>query len=373
MYESVTFEVIMQRMLDRIDDSFDKREGSVIYDALAPAAAELAQMYIELDNTRDLGFIGTSSGEYLERLVSEFGMTRIAATNAVVHGVFNLDNISIGSRFSCEKLNFKAVSKISDKNYRLECETAGTVGNITSGRLIPIDYIEGLTSASVTELLIPARDTETDDELRKRYFSNIAGGAQDGNVAQYEKWAGEYPGIGRYKVTPIWNGVNTVKVTILNEENGAASQTLIDEFQAYLDPANNGGTVTVDGVTYVVGDGLGNGQAPIGAAVTVDTATVVYIDVKTTVTLASGYTTDTAAAEILAAVQEYCDTIALAKDKVKYFSVAAIVDSCPCVVDITSLKIKKSTQISFYYGTSDIALGANEIPAAHEVNITEAT
>ena len=44
MYENVTYEDILQRMLDRVPDSMDKREGSIIYDALAPAAVELQLM-----------------------------------------------------------------------------------------------------------------------------------------------------------------------------------------------------------------------------------------------------------------------------------------------------------------------------------------
>ena len=47
MYENVTYEDILQRMLDRVPDSMDKREGSIIYDALAPAAVELQLMYIQ--------------------------------------------------------------------------------------------------------------------------------------------------------------------------------------------------------------------------------------------------------------------------------------------------------------------------------------
>ena len=46
MFEGYTFEYLMESMLSRVPDSLDKREGSIIYDALAPAAAELAQMYI---------------------------------------------------------------------------------------------------------------------------------------------------------------------------------------------------------------------------------------------------------------------------------------------------------------------------------------
>ena len=39
LYENMTFENIMDRCLSRVAASIDKREGSVVYDAIAPAAA----------------------------------------------------------------------------------------------------------------------------------------------------------------------------------------------------------------------------------------------------------------------------------------------------------------------------------------------
>ena len=39
MYEDMTFENIMDRCLDRVSSSIDKREGSVVYDAIAPAVS----------------------------------------------------------------------------------------------------------------------------------------------------------------------------------------------------------------------------------------------------------------------------------------------------------------------------------------------
>ena len=45
MYEAQDFEEIATRMLSHVDDKFDKREGSVIYDAVAPTALELAFFY----------------------------------------------------------------------------------------------------------------------------------------------------------------------------------------------------------------------------------------------------------------------------------------------------------------------------------------
>ena len=64
MYEALTFEAILERMLGRVDDSFDKREGSVIYDALAPAAVESESVYFELDRI----FAGIVCGHAKPRL-----------------------------------------------------------------------------------------------------------------------------------------------------------------------------------------------------------------------------------------------------------------------------------------------------------------
>ena len=49
MFEEYTFEVILNAMLARVPDTIDKRQGSIIYNALAPAAVELQNMYINLD------------------------------------------------------------------------------------------------------------------------------------------------------------------------------------------------------------------------------------------------------------------------------------------------------------------------------------
>ena len=46
--DDMSEEAILQRMLSKIPDTIDKREGSIIYDALAPASKELAIIYLEL-------------------------------------------------------------------------------------------------------------------------------------------------------------------------------------------------------------------------------------------------------------------------------------------------------------------------------------
>jgi uncharacterized phage protein gp47/JayE len=96
----------------------DKREGSIIYDALSPAAAEMAQMYIELDVNNNLNFADTATGEYLERCIAWSGIQRHPASKAQLRGLFYdsdgaLLDVPLSGRFSLDLLNYKAVEKLS--------------------------------------------------------------------------------------------------------------------------------------------------------------------------------------------------------------------------------------------------------------------
>ena len=107
MYKDITYEDILERMLDRVPDDVDKREGSVIYDALAPAAVEMQLMYIELDVILNETFADTASRENLIRRAAERGIAPKRAVKAVLKGEFTPDTleIPIGNRFSCDALN----------------------------------------------------------------------------------------------------------------------------------------------------------------------------------------------------------------------------------------------------------------------------
>lgn len=149
MYEDQTYEALLERMLDRVPEGLDKREGSIIYDALAPAAAEMAQMYLELEVSNNLFFPDTADGEYLERTIAWTGLKRHPAGKAQLGARFYTSgeqplDIPLGSRFSLGLLHYSAAEKLAPGTYRLESETAGAEGNQYSGALLPIDYIPGL-------------------------------------------------------------------------------------------------------------------------------------------------------------------------------------------------------------------------------------
>lgn len=255
MYEDQTYEVILNRTLDEIPDTIDKRQGSVIYDALAPACIELAQMYIELDNILKLVFAGTSSGEYLEKRCDEIGITRKEATKAVRKGVFTGANPPVDSRFSLNNLTYRVIDNSEGMaDVQLECEQTGSQGNNDTGSIIPITEIQGLTSALMTDILIPGEDEETDEALLSRFNTRIKKSSTSGNIYHYLEWANEVDGVGAARVVPLYNGGNTLKVMIVDADMQPATDTLANDVQQYIDPD---------------GEGLGKGQAPIGAKCTV--------------------------------------------------------------------------------------------------------
>lgn len=291
-YENITYESILQRMLDRIPNNMDKREGSIIYDALAPAAVELQLMYIEFDTILNETFADTAQRDYLVRRAAERGIIPYEATNAILKGLFtptSLD-VPIGSRFSCNELNYVIIEKIKDGEYQLQCETPGVGGNANFGDLIPIDYIQGLETAKLSEVLIPGEDEEDVEALRERYFASFETKAYGGNKKDYIQKTNAIPGVGSTKVTPVWKGGGTVLLTILNSEFNKASETLIKTVQQEIDPTN---------------DAQGIGIAPIGHIVTVNTVEEVLVNVKASFTFDEGYNFNTLKTSIQNVISDY--------------------------------------------------------------------
>ncbi|MBB6633567.1 baseplate J/gp47 family protein [Cohnella thailandensis] len=296
MYEAQTYETILQRMLARVPNDIDKREGSVIFDALAPAALELAQMYAEIDINYNLSFADTASGEFLTRRTAEHGTIRKAATAAKRLGLFYdashaLMDVAVGTRFSISGVNYAVSSRLSLGKYELTCESTGVIGNQYFGPLLPIDYVEGLARGELADVRIPGADEETDESLRARFLTEINAQPFGGNVGDYLQKVGDLNGVGGVKVFPAWAGGGTVKLTILDSNYAAPPSALVNEVQTVMDP--------------VVNSGEGIGMAPIGHRVTVVGAAPVTVNVSTTVTLQSGFTIGQVRESLEAAVEEY--------------------------------------------------------------------
>ena len=290
MYESLTFEVLLKRMLDRVSNSLDKREGSIIYDAAAPAANELQNAYINLDIMINEAYADTASRYYLIKRAAERGLLPYSATKAIVKGEFNID-VPIGARFSLEAFNYIVREKISQGVFQLECEQEGTKPNSYLGTLIPIEYIEGLTKAEITELLIPGEDDEDTEHFRQRYFDSLDSQAFGGNQRDYKEKTEAIAGVGSVKVYPVWNGGGTVKLVITNSENKKPSPTLVEQVQTAIDPVQN--------------QGQGLGIAPLGPVVPVQGVTETAVNITTNITYQEDWNWSAIEGYVNAAIDQY--------------------------------------------------------------------
>lgn len=289
MFDDMTYENILNDMLSRVPNDVDKREGSIIYDALAPAAYKLAEAYFKLANYVDLFFADTAVGEFLERRTSELGINRRLATKSI-RKIITTKPVDVGTRWGLDGTTYIVTEKISDTEYKAECEQFGTIGNIYSGTLDNIDNILDVI-AELTDIIIPGQDEETDESLRQRYFSTLVSQAFGGNIADYKQKVNALPGVGGVKVEPVWNGGGTVKLTIIDSDYNKPSTALIDEVQTAVDPEQN--------------QGKGYGIAPIGHVVTVVGVDEMKIDIESEITLQGGYTWEDVKPRIKSAINDY--------------------------------------------------------------------
>ena len=340
----MTYEYILNRMVERVVTEYpnlDNREGSIIFNALAGAALELAIAYNELENVAKESFVETASREYKLVGCEQMGMdiSAFEAHPGTFKGEFNVQ-VPIGSRWNYDLYNYTVTEYLGFNGgyytYAMLCETSGSAPNSLQGTLTCItDIPTGLNHAELTACLIEGEDETSDDDILTAYKEFIKSTNVDGNVSQYKTWCNEYDGVGNSKIIPLWNGANTVKVSILSASNGVASKELINEFQEYLDPNC---------------EGMGNGVAPIGAFVTVTTATEVPINIKANVVMKSGYA-DTSV--INTALTKYLKEIAYEKTLISYMNVGASILNTEGIESINNLTINGSTQ--------DITLGVEQI------------
>lgn len=344
MNEIPTYEQLLQRCLDRVPNTIDKRQGSIIYDALAPCCVELAQMYIELSAIYDQVFIDTAVGSALDALVKQNGVYRKEATKAVRKGEFNLV-VPIGSRFSDGTNSYIVISNIEGTNdSRLQCEQAGNVGNSYYGSLTPISYVNGLTKAELTDIIDTGDDTESDDALRERYMETVTAPQFGGNISDYQNKVKAITGVGGCKVVPIWNGGGTVKLIITNSLYQTPDKSLIEEVQEIVDPTQ---------------DQTGIGIAPIGHIVTVEGAESSNITISGTFTLQSGTEPDNIKQQVNEVVDNYFNSLAKEWDSeeniiVRVSQIETRILGVNGVLDITNVQLNS--------GASNISLESNQIP-----------
>ena len=293
-FSQYTYAFLRQQMLSQVPDTFDKRDSAPLPTAISPAAYVLAGFYLTLNQVQQQAFVQTASGQSLDYLGVLAGLTRYPASPAVRLGVFNTA-VPMGARFSTvngeNSINFSVTAAESEANqYQLTAETPGTVGNEYTGPILPITNVPGLTSAQITDILVPGDDEETDDAFRQRIISALNNRPFGGNIADYQQNIMAIDGVGAVQVYPTWNGGGTIKCSILGADYMPASSELVQNVQTAIDPPTSG---------------QGMGLAPIGAQVTIVAPTELTVNVSATLTLAPGYSIEQVQPLVEASIETY--------------------------------------------------------------------
>ena len=324
---------------------------------------------------------------------------------AVFRAEFNIE-VPVGTRFSCEDLNFVVTARMDTSedtatglSHRVTCETAGAQANGYTGQLIPVEYVDGLTHAELVELLIPGDDEEDTEVFRQRVLDSFKSQAFGGNQADYIEKVKAMPGISAVKVHPVWNGDiapstlipdaavtawytstlaglsepvaawltavytaalnkrltvgGTVKLVLLASNNTAPSETLIDEVQTAVDPTEN------------AGEGLG--LAPIGHVVHVTGVEPVPVSITLNLTYASGWNWEAIKSYVEAVIDGYFAELAGTWATSDHLTVrisqieSRILSECSdMITDIADTQINGKEE--------NLVLGADSIPVRGDIN-----
>lgn len=367
MFEEYTYDKLLEEVLDKAPEDIDTRPGSIFYDAVSSILIKIARFYTDLDTVIVLTQLTTTGGEFLDKKASEYGITRLPATKAEYAFSYKGAEPTPGEKFYADSIYF-TLCKADDGHLFLRANDAGTAANgiISGTAAIPVNNLPGLNSASFGAIESYGTDQEDDESLRARVQGKLSGSSQNGNKQHYKTWCESVAGVGKARIFPLWNGPNTVRAVLVTPLGTSPGSTVVQSVQDYIDPADKGYTTVVDGKTYVVGDGLGEGVANLGAHFTASAAEAVPISISVSAEIDSAVSLDSIKAGIEAALEQYFKQLALNSGEqstvVRITSVGAIISDVDGVIDYSDLTLNEATE--------NITIDEYSVPELGEVTVS---
>lgn len=338
---------ISAELLSYVPDKYQKNVGYFHWDLMLA----LGKVFVKLWNrlrylSRFVADITTLDYEDLVKFIYQrSGIIAKTETNAKgqIKVVSGSGLISAGSIFETpDGLQFQSIEDVTiseGESFNAECLLTGEVGNVPAGTITKIPAtIQGIISITNDMPFSGGYEKESKQSLIERYYTKLRQPISSGNIYHYKSWALECTGVGKVKVKPLWNGDNTVKVIIADSNNECASNELVNTVQKYIDP------YTLDNNGKKLGWGCGNGQAPIGAYCTVESAIKKEINIAVKIKLKVGETKENVTKNIQNEVKQYLKTTVFADNAyVSYAKVNSAIINAEGVEDCTDLQINNNT------------------------------
>lgn len=369
--DDLDVDVIHKRMLDDLPVNIDKTEGGFAYDMTRPSAIEKKYAMEALNQVVQWIFPEFSTGWVLDMHAKRAGLERKEAVPAtgVLHivgtaavlipkgFVFCTPATSITSNVNYAAIDDYTLEYDEDnENYSadvtVQCTEGGLIGNTPSDSItMMVSPLEEIVSITNPSALTDGAEEETDEDLFSRIDDTDKSSTVShiGNDADYKRWALEIDGVGSAAVIREWEGVGTgtVKVIILNANGGQASSSLIEQVYNHIMGTDE------DPETRL---------APIGAILTVSTATPMTLNFKSDVEIDQDYTLETVTEGFRKLLNEYF-VEAKEDGEIKYTRVARCLSQTPGVLDYHNLFINNAR--------NNVSVGMEDLPTITSLTLTE--
>ena len=226
---------------------------------LAQSVAGVAHgLYGQARYIFDQVFPDTADGEALERWANTYGVPRrdpsFATGSVMVTGTVGAD-IPLGAELirsdgAAYEVTLGTSLAESPAEVEVQATTAGAAPNALPGEELSLTApVLGIdTTATVGDGGIGGgADLEDDDQLRDRVIQRLRSPGQGGNSADYVRWALEVPGVTRAFCFPLWQGLGTVGVGVMRDEDEDPfpSGAALEEIQDHIDGLRPVGMVGV--------------------------------------------------------------------------------------------------------------------------------
>ncbi|MDF2844791.1 MAG: putative phage Mu protein -like protein [Herbinix sp.] len=346
MYENLTVEAIKNNILGRITTDIDLREGSFTNDMISAVAYEIWKNYQSLDAILPIIYVDSTSGEYIDKRCTEYGITRKSGTKATAILTITGTNGTVipkGKVFlTAEGFEFILDNDISitggTANGTVTAEEIGDKYNVAPG-MITRQFVNQSGISTVSNAIATGgTDQESDAALVTRLYNFIQKPATSGNANQYRQWAMEVPGVGDAIVFPLWDGPGTVKIVIVDANKQPASSTIVNNTLDYIENVR-----------------------PIGATIAVESGVGKDIDITAVAMLAPGYNLETISTNFINSVNQYFKSIAFTTSYVSHAKIGTLLLGTEGIIDYSDLHLNGSS--------ANVLLLDNEIPLLDNLSL----
>ena len=338
---------ILSDMLSNVHDDYDKSEGGLFYDNLAPVSIEMEEIRDVLDYIFLNSFAETAEDEYLDNICKEVGVFRKQPTKSkgkvIIKGTPNTI-IPVGTKVASDTYIYltteeKTIGVTGEVEVKIESENTGKIYNLPKNTIVnfPIT-IPNLNEVNNPSETVDGYDGESDNELRERYYFKVREPVTSGNIYHYKKWTMEVEGVGGVKVFPLWAGNGTVKVVVVNSAIEEADEPLLKRVKDYLDEVR-----------------------PIGATVAVKSAIPKLISLTGKVRISKNIDFEEVKSEFENRIREYFRKVGFKQDYVSYAQLGNLLLSVDGVNDYDNLLVDG--------GAINIPLGEEEIPKLSSISL----